>query len=65
MATGIENVVENAETADVDGTVKGKKDKKSYWRDIEKMKDKLRLLKALREIDANYDPYSRDEFMKF
>ena len=36
---------------------KAKKDKKSRWRDIEKVKDNIRLLKALKEIDADYVPY--------
>ena len=30
-----------------------KKNKKSRWRDIEKVRDNIRLLKALKEIDAD------------
>ncbi|MDD6176409.1 MAG: DUF3545 family protein [Succinivibrionaceae bacterium] len=44
---------------------KAKKDKKSRWRDIEKVKDNIRLLKALKEIDADYVPYDSNSYMEF
>ncbi len=42
-----------------------KKDKKSRWRDIEKVRDNIRLLKALKEIDADYKPYKSGSYMEF
>ena len=44
---------------------KAKKDKKSRWRDIEKVKDNIRLLKALKEIDDDYVPYDSNSYMEF
>ena len=41
------------------------KEKKSRWRDIERITRKLRLLRDLREINPKFDPYSSDEFMQF
>ena len=50
-----------------DSASKGKagKEKKSRWRDIERITRKLRLLRDLREINPEFDPYSSDEFMQF
>ena len=42
-----------------------KKDKKSRWRDIERLKQKLALIKALKDIDPDYDVRNADEFMEF
>ncbi len=42
-----------------------KKEKKSCWREIERLKSKLKLLKALKEIDPDFDPYSSQEYMEF
>lgn len=42
-----------------------KKDKKSCWRDIERLKQKLALIKALKDIDPDYDVRNADEFMEF
>ena len=41
------------------------KEKKSRWRDIERITRKLRLLRDLREINPKFDPYSSAEFMQF
>lgn len=38
--------------------------KKSRWRDIERIKSKIALLKALREIKLESDPYASDDFME-
>jgi hypothetical protein len=60
MATDVtkfsENVIDNQS---------GKKDKKSRWRDIEKVRDNIRLLKALKEINADYKPYTSSSYMEF
>ena len=42
-----------------------KKDKKIRWRDIERLKQKLALIKALKDIDPDYDVRNADEFMEF
>ena len=74
MATDCENVVNVCENADVNAvdttdeehTAKKSKEKeKSCWREIERMKSKIRLLKALKEIDPEFDPYSSREYMDF
>lgn len=56
---GINDVVSNRKGA------KDSKEKKSRWCDIERIKDKVRLIKSLKEIDPNFDPYSNDSYMEF
>ena len=49
-----------------DESVSGsRKRKKSRWREIEAIRRKFQLLKALREINPDFDPYSSQEYMEF
>ncbi len=56
-------------SAAIEGTDNGTKvkarEKKSRWRDIERITRRLRLIRDLKEINPEFDPYSHDEFMQF
>ncbi len=42
-----------------------RKRRKSRWREIEAIRRKFQLLKALKEINPDFDPYSSQEYMEF
>jgi hypothetical protein len=75
MATTVENIEALAGVLDTVQSIddvksnskdaKSSQEKKSLWRDIERMRDKVRLIKALKEIDPNFDPNSTDSYMEF
>ena len=65
VVTADMNSVESVDSNAPASKGKAGKEKKSRWRDIERITRKLKLLRDLREINPEFDPYSSDEFMQF